>query len=318
MKTYKLGLILATGLATIFLGCSSGSDGGSSNTELTPEKAEQLASTAAEALPGCVYESDNMLAPAKSSSVMRLYTQTVKDMKAEKRVISREVEEIYEEQVGTCPTNPGLFIIAGEHENGVDNLTYTFNQYCSGDTYENTVVDGGFSVKAVGEPSDYGPIPQYMELKSGDLSVKETSSEGVFTSTLKAKSIKFTYGNGENDPTASNPNVLEIGLLSAADGRTKEEFSVSDVQVRTYGSGTNSVVVVDSATYTDSENGTVKVSTTPLTINENGEAIGGDVIVEGANGSTLIMQPDPSVQNGFSVEVEGETIGVMNCSGLSE
>jgi len=317
MKTYKLGLILTSGLAIIFLGCgSSSSGGGSSKAELTPQTAESMAITAAAALPGCVYQSDNVLASPYNNSIVRLYTQTVKDITTQNKTVKR-AETLNETQAGTCPTNPGSLTITGEHDNGDTEATYSFNQFCSGDSYENTVANGGFTLKSNGTPSDSGPIIENMEVKSGDISVKETSSEGVFTHTVKASKIKYTFGNPGGEATSSAPNVLTIDSFSAVDGKSGEKFAVSNAQIKTYPSGESSIVQIDGITYTDPENGTVTVSTTsPIVVGEDGEASGGNILVEGSGGSSMIMRPDSSVQNGFTVETQGEQVGVVDCSGL--
>ncbi len=326
MKISKLSLsILSIGLAAVvFTGCSSSSDSGGpggASVSLTPEAAESLAKSASSAIPGCDYRSDDTLnAPARSTT-FELYNNTVKKLyddrqgSENKSTLLREARIIEESTPGNCPTNPGVFTIKGTHENGVDDLTYTFDAYCTGDAFESTTITGVSHLKNVGEPSSSGPIPQYFAVNDGNMKIVEKSSEGTFTHTINGSNVKYTFGNGDNVASASNPNVLEIKSFAAVDGRTNDKLSISNAHVTTYENGLNSVVIVDNLTYTDSENGTVTISSTPIVTDDSGNVTGGDITVSGGDGTTMTMSPYDSVENGFGVEVDGEIIGVMDCSG---
>lgn len=317
MKTYNANLVLSSVLALALLGCSSGGDSnGATKAKLTPQNAEEMAVSAASALPGCTYRSDTyLLAPDINDEMLRLYKQTVEDIKYKTKPYARAYP-INQQESGTCPTNPGSVTMSGEHSNGTDNVTYTFDNYCTGDSIEQTVINGGFNLKTVAEPTDFGPIPEYTEIKSASLSVTDKSSEGTYTSSVDINKFKYTYGNGNNEPTASSPNLLTISSFSARDGQTGEKFDIANVNIEVYNSGSNSIMTINQVTYTDPKNGSVSVSSQPIVVDENGNASGGALTVQGADGSSMTMEPDPSVNNGYTVNVDGQDLGVVDCSGL--
>ncbi len=315
--------IIGVGLiSTLFLGCGGGDSSavplgdysGGSAVNITTETADDLANSAARALPGCVYSSDNTLATPKFQISDRLYKSTINEVfHNEKAVTYRSSTAINERKEGKCG---GYYTKIGTHENGVDDLTYTYESYCTGDDLESTTVTGVSHVKNVGIPSPDGPIPQYVLVSNGDMSIVEKNSDGTFTHTIEGTTVKNTIGNGKSDATASNPNVLEVDSFVIVDGKTGERFSVKNAHITSYNSGDDSVTIIDDLTYTDPETGSVHISTTPM-YSDNGVSTSGSITVTGTDGSTMVMTPDPSVENGYGVVVDGETIGVMNCSELN-
>lgn len=328
MKTIKLSLALVSvGLAFgALVGCSSG---GSSDTtdaslvSITPAVAESMALTASEAISGCTYSSDTVLSASTYMDVINkspVREAIANTTDAYVPYLATTIDNTY---VGTCPV-PGSYTVVGTHDNGVDNLTYTFVDYCLGDENTSTTENGTLSVVNVATPTDAGPIPVYSTVSTGTTGIvtDQVSADGNFTHVAKLSNLKYTYGNPvANDtgvPTAEHPNVLTIGSVSGADGRTGETFSASNVNVSTYTLGTSSVTTIASLTYTDSKNGTVNVSSTPITVDETGIITNAPTItVTGADGTSLVMTSSLTVDNSFDVVVGGTTLGVMDCSALA-
>ena len=325
--------LLSTGLAFSMLsGCGGGGSSSSTTTaptgadaEITSSVAETLAVNAAQALPGCSFSSETTVTP--SSSVVTMYLATAKvmidDRAAAASVNSATVRAttIDESSAGNCPiADPGTFTVTGSHDDGVDDVTYTFTNYCLGDDVDNVTVNGTADVKAVGVPSDAGPIPQYTTVSTGTggITVVEKSTEGTFTHSAILDDYKYTYGNGDDGATLASPSTLTADTLSIVDGRSDGTFSVSGVNVGTYYNDASEVVLdIENISYTDPDSGVVNVSSSPIVINDSGVLISGTITVSGTNGSEMTMTLSDAVENGFNVLYDGGTVGVMDCSGLS-
>lgn len=316
-------IVTLTISAGLSLGLMNGCGGGSSDdasvvpsdvslVELTPEVAEKMVMSAADAL-GCSYTSETVSVSSKYLDLLNKSASLKEMIEINKDTLPvLAVEPISETVVGTCPTNPGSYTISGTHDDGVDDLVYTYNNYCTGDDIESVTLNGTAYVMDVGIPSDTGPIPQYITISTGDdgISSTEKSSEGTYTSVVKVSDLKLTYG----DDTAENPSILTIGSLSGVDGKTNETYNISNLDISTYESGTNEVTTINNLTYTDPVNGTVNISSTAITIDENDVMLSGQIIITGSNDTSVTMSPYPSVANSFALEMDGKTIGVMDCS----
>lgn len=325
-------IVLATGLSvSMFGGCGGG--GGSSESpittvELTAASAEELAVNAADALPGCSYTSDNVIsAPSSVDTVVKTVAQAITVSNDEpvgtRSTAAYTIDERYE---GTCPTNPGYATEVGSHDDGVDDVVYTFVNYCLGDDIDNVIVNGVADVKDVGEPSDLGPIPQYTEINSGDdgIQVTENSSEGSYVHVAKFDDVVYSYGNGDDGASSGEPSSITADSLSIKDGRSEETFSISNVNVSTYYADPSDTAISDvvfeisNITYTDPEVGAVNVKTTsPIVDNDTNGIISGEIQVSGSNDEVVTMTLSESVADSFDVVFNGEELGLMDCSGLS-
>ena len=329
MKTYKLVQIASQVLLASFMlsGCGGSGDsssGGSVDlTKITPKKAEEFAQSAAAALPGCEYTSDSAIGSgAEFQSTNLLYKNAVSSIvDAERNKFTISDTEIDDRVDGNCPVNPGYYTKKGTHSNGVETLTYTFVDYCTGDENESTTITGTVYPKSVGIPSDSGPVFQYLQVSSGDMTVVQKSLEGTNTYKLTGNNVKYTNGNGADaNATQENPNKVEIGSFTVVDGNTTNSYGIKNVNVSSYPDGNNSTITtIQNMTYSDSSAGTISIKTsTPLITDVDGVITSGNILVTGADGTTLTMAPYPSVKNGFGVKVNDEVIGVMDCSGLTQ
>lgn len=321
MKLGKIAILtVSTGLMFgLMNGCGGGSSDDSSVVssdvslvELTPEVAEKMVISASDAL-GCSYTSETVVTSSKYLDLVNKSASIKEVIEISKDIVPvLAVEPVSETIVGTCPTNPGSLTISGTHEDGVDDLTYTYNSFCTGDDVENVTFDGIAYIKNVGIPSDTGPIPQYRTISTGNdgITTIEKSPEGTYTRVEKVSDLKYTYG----DTTAESPTILTIGSLNVVDGKTNKTYDVSNVDLSTYESGTNEVVTINSITYTDPVNGTVNINSTGITSNEDEVILSGEITIMGSNDTSVTLSPYPSVQNAFALEMDGKTIGVMDCS----
>jgi len=319
---------LAAGCSSGGGGSTTGGTGPANSVNLTVDTAEVMARNVSSSLPGCTYVSGQTPAAASDPTALVLYKRTIDGILAERNSqsavsaralgsgIQSRANPINNTTDGDCPDVPGSFTEIGTHDNGVDDVTYSFNQYCTIDTDGRTVVDGTLAVRSVGVPSPTGPIPQTLTLSSGGsgLQITETGSEGTFNHSAAISNLKFTFGNGDEDATQSNPDRVELTSLTISEGRENKTFSVSGVDVSTYTSGTSEVIEVVNITYTDPDLGGVSVSTTPLIIDEFGEVMGGSITATGADNTAMVLHNSSTVSNGFNLVLNDETLGVMDCS----
>ncbi|MDX1347948.1 MAG: hypothetical protein R3189_06845 [Thiomicrorhabdus chilensis] len=329
------GLVASSLVLAMFSGCGGGGGGSSTSAvetaELTTSSAETLAVNAAEALPGCSYTSDTVV--TASPAFATVYESAIKTIVVDGEESAEtnssatvRVTTINETTAGTCPTDPGYYTKVGTHDEGVDDVVYTFVNYCLGDDVESLTLNGVADVKNVGEPSDLGPIPQYAEVSTGTegLQATEKSAEGTYTHVAKLDNFVYTYGNGDDGASVDSPSSMTADSLSILDGRSDETFSVSNVNISTYYADAtdtaNSDVVynITNITYNDPDVGAVNISTpTPISGNGTDGITDGSIEVTGSNDAVLTMTLSGTVQNSFDVTFDGESLGVMDCSGLA-
>lgn len=308
----SLGLLIGCG-GSSGSGDAGNGGSGSSLVTLSPETSNAMANNVSAALPGCTYNPLGAAAIPSEDVAVRLYMKTVDNILQNNANLS--AREINEEYQGDCAV-PGSYSITGTHENGVDDLIYTFSGFCTMTEDGSSTVDGILNVKNTGIPSATGPIPQSSAVStgSGGLQITEATSEGTFNHSANISNLMLTYGNGDQEATSSNPDRIEIGALVVVDGRENSEFNVSNVDVTSYTSGMNNVVQIGSISFTDPGTGMVNISSTPLEIDENGVLLDGSVMASGGEGSEMILERMPTVDNAFDVLVGGAKLGVMNCT----
>jgi len=325
IKLYaSIGLTLG-----LLVGCGGGdSDDATSSSSLAtldPETSELIAKNIAESLPGCSFVAEgaavNMAPDASVNMIKASVAQFLDYGNAEKAMYNARLisaKEVNETFVGSCPSFPGSYSTVGTHDDGVDDVVMTFDKFCLGTDTEYTIVNGGVAIKNVGVPSDDGPIPQSSEISTigAGIQVTEKSDEGTFTHVAVVDDLKYTYGNGEDDPTAASPSTLVVDAISIKDGRSNDDFSVSNVDIATYVAGETEVVKITSITYIDPENGQVTISTSDLIMDDEGVMTSGSITATGADNTSMSLTPSASADNVFTVTVDGQSIGDMNCTEL--
>ena len=330
-----IGVITAGLFLQNILGCGGGdsppSPSEEEDTALTSVSAENLANNAAAALPGCTYISDTgvMTSPAAYSMAIKIVVDEVlqfdKSASRNPPMAAARARDINETVDGTCSV-PGHYTETGSHEDGVDDLLMTFDNYCLGDDEESITLVGSMSVYSVGEPSDSGPIPQNIRLStnSGGLDIIEKGQDGTFYHDLELSNALYSFGNGDDAPTMNKPDSMTANSIVVLDGREGKEYSISNLNISVYnqdrGTESDRVIKIRSLTYTDPENGSVNISSIDdLLIDENGTMMEGTIKATGSDSAVaLILMPSATLNNSFDVTLEGdgeeEQLGTMDCS----
>lgn len=312
-------------------GSGSGSDGGGGAVLLDTASGEIMARNVSSSLPGCTYISDSTAAEPPNTAALKLYQATIHELLDDRTAqrlalharadsaFQARARDINESSMGNCPDLAGSFTIIGSHDNGTDDVIYTYDNYCTTSTDGRTVLNGIMAVREVGTPSSFGPIPQFATLSTGSsgLQITEESSEGSFNHSINISGLRFTYGNGDENATQSSPDRFELGSMRISEGRENKVFEASNVDVSSYASDGNDVVIINSFTHNDPDLGTVSLSTTPLVIDENGVLLSGAITATGADNSTMVLTRSQSVNNAFDVMLSDSTAGVLNCSGFN-
>ncbi len=321
-------VVLTSGL--VLNGCG-GSSGGSSSedttlTELSPDNVDRLSRSAANAIPGCDYKTDDTMGLRSKSGITRMMSRTFKQAINQYRASvssignrSLRAETIDETTEGNCPSNPGSFRVVGSEDNGIAVTSVTYSDYCVGDDIEYSVVNGRLDLRGEADISGAESIPESLSVSTGSNGIEAivTATEGVFTYNLNIDDFLLTIGNGLDDPTAANPNTLTLDSLSILDGRSNSTFKLFDVDIVSYLSGTDNVGQINSLFYTDPENGTIGISSTLIVTNEDGIVTSGSITLTGANSTTVSLNLSETVENSFDVTDEnGQLAGVMVCSGV--
>ncbi|WP_299872598.1 hypothetical protein [uncultured Cocleimonas sp.] len=324
----KIKLYATVGLTLgLVVGCGGGSSSDESDpalAELSPETGDIMANNVSKALPGCTYTSaDAVLAARSNEDLLVLYKSTIdeyaskaKDDLSARTISARDINEEYQ---GNCAV-PGSYSIVGTHDDGVDDVTYTFTNYCILVEGGSSTLNGVLDVDNVGVPSDIGPIPQNTAVSTGSsgLQIAEQTGEGaIYNHVAKIDNLLYNYGNGFADPIVTAPNKLEANSIVIVDGRDNKEFNVSNVKISGYTDGVNDIIKIEGTTYKDPDTGSINISTTDLQIDENGVLISGSITATGSDGSTMVMNPSATVDNAFDVVVGEQMLGVMDCSNLS-
>ncbi len=324
----KIKLYATVGLTLgLVVGCGGGSSGSDEPdpalAELSPETGEIMANNVSKALPGCTFVSADAVLPRSNKDLLVLYKKTIDEYTSKAQndlnTPALSAREINEEYQGNCAV-PGSYTIVGSHDDGVDDVTYTFMNFCIVVEGGSSTLNGVVDVDNVGVPSAIGPIPQNTAVSTGSsgLQIAERTEEGtIYNHVAKIDNLLYTYGNGNEGAIESAPSKLEADSLNIVDGRDNKEFTVSNVKISRYSDGVNDVLQIDGATYKDPDSGSVNISTTDLKIDENGVLISGAITATGSDGSTMVLNPSASVDNAFDVVVGEQMLGVMDCSNLS-
>lgn len=311
---YSIISILVCGL---LIGCGGGSSSDStslSTATLSSENADLLGTNAAELLPGCVYTSDSAATTTEIRDVKNY--QVMLDQLLQKEATTKTSIRLYsttidETNYGDCG---GTLTVNGTHDNGDDDVVYTYSNYCTDDGTTKTIMNGALNVYVNGEPSPTGPIIQDTTLStnSSGLSMEMTTDGQTVTETLYLSNYKAIAANETGTDEASGTQVTadQIKIVSSANG-TYEADNVSFVS---YGSDIESFLKIYNATYIDPEVGAVSISTSAIPNNEG--ATGSGTITVTSNDSSATFSCDDVSTGLYTLEQDGITIGALDCNTL--
>ncbi len=318
MKGLKISALLVSSLLSlsfVLVGCgSSSSDGGaSSSSALKAEDVEVLGKNAASMLPGCVYSSENSLAPSRTRSIaleVFLNNYVLKDRiktTHSARAVTRDERDIDETASGSCG---GVMHTTGKHSNGNDDTLIEFKNYCTGNGSTQTTMNGFMSVYNDGHPTDNGPVSDKLKVstKGDGLEIVSVDGSETTNSKLEIDDLVAEYGNPGGEATQSRPNTLKVDRIRVTD--REGVYDMKNISMVSYDGATGSVTQVVNVTYVDPDIGSVSVSTTPM---NNGK---GSITV--TSGGNSVIFTDSSGDGLFSANYNGEEVGALDCPVLAE
>ena len=312
MKQYYLPTL--TVLSVIMLtACGGGSGGGSDSTELAlldRNTIDKFGTNFATATPGCDYTSDTVATATyqpKAVSAYRALIDTVKQRSRSAKYANR-VSIYADTQAGDCG---GTLVITGEHDNGDDDLTYTYTNFCNSDGSGNqTVTNGVFTAFLDGHPTVSGPVVDKTLISTGNsgVSVVSTIDGEISTNTVYVDKLEFSGDDSSN--TTMKADKIRVD----DDGKN---YIVTDFSLAVTENGGSSYMQINSITYQDPDNGTVEISTSVIPIG-SGSSSAATITLIGANGTSATFTAD-DISTGLytAKDAEGNIVGALDCTGLA-
>jgi len=301
MKRSILYTSLSVLAVSLMVGCGGGSGESGPTAKLTDANIKKLGASAAKALPGCVYTDDSRI--SFSDVDLTMLSDAVVELKAKEvfgKMPVRQDRPVSGVEAGSCG---GTLRWSGTHDNGNDDLTYTFADYCTGTAgADHTIMNGRSSVVKKGTPSPSGPVLDSITVSTLGDGISAVTTEGGVTkrSTLSVKNFKWT-----KDGTIAIDNLKSEtpdGAYSAS--AISVEYNDEDDTFR-----------VKSATCSDPEVGSVTVSTGLMSTDssKNSSVV---ITVKGSEGEAMFT-PDPGNPKMFLAKnAEGAVLGAIDCSSI--
>jgi len=304
----KMQKSLAMGFIAVSIMALVGCGGGAEKAKITQENVDTLGKNAAKILPGCEYNSDNVLGARMDDDLTAAYAlvgQEVKKLKAYHNGRSVKLgHTIDESEAGTCG---GTYHKVGTHVNGIEDVTYTYDHYCSGDVTKKTVITGVVTVHSDSTPTPSGPELNSMDINTGDegLVTEATAGGTTETQTVVVKNLKYVVGKD------GQPSILSADRIKTTSGEG-EGYEVSNVSVEFTGDETGGSMTVKNATYTDPDVGAVTVKTTSMAYG-NGATGSGTITLTGSDGKVDFKTDDMSTMK-FTAYLDDKPAGSIDCS----
>ncbi|MBT3204580.1 MAG: hypothetical protein HOM14_20055 [Gammaproteobacteria bacterium] len=299
-------------VAIVLSACGGGSGGGGDTEVLAKLDAatiDKLGVNAALATPGCAYTSEIVSTALRDDmgGSYRVLINTIKQ-KTPKVRTAQKVSSLSGTWIGECG---GTLVIAGEHDDGNDDLIYTYTDYCVEDTAgSRTVLNGVTNVLFDGHSTPTAPVT--------DKTVVSTTSSGVAAESLvdgvtSNKTFYLTaFEYTGDDISDADVSAEEIRVTSES-----SDYRATDILVIASTIAGSTSVEVKEATYHDPDNGTVKISTSavPVSMGSTGAA---SITVTGSDGTSATFTTDDISVGFFTAEdAEGAVVGALDCSALT-
>lgn len=301
-------------LAVLLLTACGGGGGGSSSTELVTldtETINKLGSNMATATPGCDYTSETVATATYLPGAVESYRSLIDTMKKRQPLAARNASKVSNyatSEVGNCG---GTFVITGEHDNGDDDLTVTYTNFCNSTVSgAQTVTNGVASLFYDGHATDDGPVLDRILVSTGVDGVSVVSTVDGETSTDTVYIDGFELSEGETSGTTIKANKISVD----DDGH---EFKVTEMSISITDDSESSVLQIDSLVYHDPDSGAVKISTSalPLDAASSGSAT---ITITGADGTSATFTADDLSVGLFTArDTDGNVIGALDCTGLA-
>jgi hypothetical protein len=311
MKHYYLPALSA--IPVIILTACGGGGGGSDSVELTVldrDTIDKFGTNVATATPGCDYTSDTVATSTYQPQAVAAYRAMIDSMKQHSQASrnANRVSDYADTLVGDCG---GTMVISGEHDNGDDDLTYTYTNYCNSDGSGNqTVTNGVFTAFLDGHSTDSGPVVDrtLVSTQSSGISVVSTVNSETSTNTMYVSNLEL------NGADSSNTTLKADKIRVNDDGK---DFIVSDLSLAVTDTGGSSAVQIKSITYQDPDNGAVKISTSVIPVG-SGSTSAATITVIGADGTSATFKADDISTGLYTArDSDGNVVGALDCTGLA-
>jgi hypothetical protein len=260
-------------------------------------------------LPGCEYNSANVSSAQMDDRLLVAVQSVHKEIKVFQRDINavRYGRVIHDVESGTCG---GTYTKEGTHENGIEDLTYTYDHYCTGDAMKQTIIDGVTKVHKDQTPTPSGPELNSMTIETqGDGITTTQKADGKSTSQTTAMN-GVVYTPGKNGA----PNKLEVETLKSTNSEGKVfELTDADIESKDAEGGQPATFRIKKANYKDPDVGLVSIETTEIPYGDGAAGKPASITVSGSEGTVEFKTNDSSTGR-FSATMDGKTVGALDCS----
>lgn len=303
--TYNLFGLLLIASVVLFTACGGGGGGGghtqssnqNNNKDLTVDAVDNMGSSVANAIPGCVYTSDKrgIMIPDSGESFVA-YKSVVDIVNQVKSKVKSRAKNTSHSINGPCG---GKLTITNTHLNGSDDGSYTFANFCieSGENGGQAVANGVAKMHVDGKPSPNGPVKNYTTISTGKSGV---SLKGTINGESKDYLVYINDAKMLHDGSGAI-SAKEIKVVN--DGKP---FRVTNLEgITGKGSGDDRYAQIKKATYHDVKEGAIDISTSKISKK-------GSATITAIRGSKKV----DFVSDDISTGVFRSNAGGMDCSKL--
>ena len=297
----RVGKALAMGFIAVSVVGLVGCGGGGADAKITQDSVDKLGKNVAKALPGCEYNSNNVLSARMDDDLAGAYLllRDEVNLRKEQSPTTKLGAAVNKTENGSCG---GTSSQVGTEENGAANVTYTFANYCTGDANKKTVVDGTITVNSVSNGSDLESV----EISTGAGGVVTVATAGGSTTRQSIELSNFKYVVGKS----GQPSRITADKLRVDSGGSIYEITGQEAEIS--GDVNGGTLTIKHATYRDPEVGAVTVKTTPLNFG-SGASGAGVITLTGSDGSVEFKTNDMSTMK-FTAYLDNKPSGCIDCS----
>lgn len=326
------GVLVSIALLTL-LTIACGGGGGDSTSATPPATAataqtldkktvDDLVQSVEGLLPMCAM---NTVAPAATSAIRSVIglSNEIVDQVQVVHVGNPSIAAVTDESpppiAGTCPTNPGELTIQLLVDDVANTLSGSidFNAFCAEiDDTDQINIDGGgsFDGTVVLDSTD--------ELQSATLNfstapggIEIVTAEGSANIAITGFSVSIDT-NTDGELSSLTVSITSM-TVTETDSEGTETFTLTGFTTTVTATDT-SVTITASGTIDESGVGTVSFSTTGLTVDSDGNVSGSDIILTGANGTSVTATPVGGNDFLINADTDGDGVsdydlGTMNC-----
>jgi hypothetical protein len=208
---------------------------------------------------------------------------------------------------GTCTTNPGhLDITFGiDEDRGLFQGSIDFEMYCAAIDTDNVSIDGSGDYDGtlvLDDAEDLQSATLNFSTDSGGIDI--ATAEG--TANLDIDGFQFSL-NTNTDGSGSVTMSLTRLTVVAAGSEGTDTFTLTDFSL-SVGFSDTGAVIRSQGTINQTGEGTVNFAINNLTADANGNVSGGNIVVNGADDTSITITPTSG--NDFTIEADTDGDGV--------